>query len=618
MGKGALITAVAVVFSTLLMLFNSQMQSNETDNRENSARSAQMARELALVGRKLVLTGWVANDGSGGAAPFSDTLSRNGGKIWIDPSSWSNSGNDTLDFRVLASYDSVVHEIRSRYAWHGYALNPMQLKVGALQPTISPLANLDVDGIALDDQSLEDLSSVLVDDLNLISDLSDYGLGLTETHDALHDELDLNGFYDLANSISLFTQTERDALDGQPGIFYPDQISEAVDAFALAFPSLNQVVPDASSLGSSFGINDSYAMLTIEGNTTLNNDLHGQGVLVIEGDFVVPEGVTFVWEGVILVKPPQSSMSPVIDLSGNVNIQGALVALHDGLPNTGHMDVSVMRDVNGIWSSAFGAESVDQDILRHTHDFTSAHGNRVVFLSDNPMDPAHEFEARMNETLGLISPSDSIFFEIYNHTQNGGGLVVLDRAFDSLYVQHAGIGFDAAIADAGNAYRSIVFDRSEIDHLDIAVTRLSGLKKMWDNGLAYPGCTHYADQSQGPLCVWAAYNRFYAMTLRMYSTNYISGDKLVYEASMYWHRRQDEEADFNQEMSDLATAIQDPDYGMDLIIGDNAAIHGDVNTVLNLPAFSSITASIGVDNLGTWHRQWAANDPANPLRQSPY
>lgn len=609
MGKGALITAVAVVFSTLLMLFNSQLQANQTGNRENSSRSAQMARELALVGRKFVLTDWVSHDGSSGNAPFSDTLTRGGGKIWIDGSSWSNA-NDTLDFRILASYDSVVHEIRSRYAWNGFALNPMQLKVGALDPDISNLATLDFTGIAVDDQSLQDLSSVLVDELGLISDLSDYGLGLTETHDILQTELADNGFGTLAGNITMFTEAERLAYEGQDGIFFPDQISQAVDAFALEFPAQHQVINDVGDLGPTFGISDSYSMLTIEGNTTLIGNLEGQGVLVIEGDFVVPEGVNFSWEGVILVKPPQSSMSPVIDLSGNVDIRGALVALHDGLPNTGHMDVSVMRDVSGVWATPFGADIVDQEVLRHTHDFTSSFGNRVVFMSTDPGDPAHEFQARMNETIGMFA--DSIFFELYNHTQNGAGLIVLDRAADSLYVQSAGVGFDDAIADPGNKYRTINFAPSEIEHLDIAITRLSGLQKMWDTGSPYPDCAHTTNPQDGPRCVWSAYNRYHAFTLRMYATSF-GVDKLAYEASLYWHRRQDEEEEFEEEMNDLAADLQDPNYGLDLIIGDNAAIHGDVSSVLGLPAFSGISASIGVDNLGTWHRQWAANDPANPL-----
>lgn len=611
MGKGALIAAVAVVFSTLLMLFNSQLQANQTGNRENNSRSTQMARELALVGRKLVLTDWVSHDGSSGNAPFSDTLKRGGGKIWIDMSSWSNS-DDTLDFRILASYDSVVHEIRSRYAWNGFALNPMQLKVGALDPDISNLANLDFTGIALDDQSLQDLSSVLVDELGLISDLSDYGLGLTETHDALQAELADNGFADLANNITLFTEAERLAYEGQDGIFFPDQISQAVDAFALEYPAQHQVINDVGDLGSTFGINDSFSMLTIEGNTTLAGDLEGQGVLVIEGDFVVPEGVTFSWEGVILVKPPQSSMSPVIDLSGHVNIRGALVALHDGLPNTGHMDVSVMRDVTGIWPTPFGTDIEDQEVLRHTHDFTSSFGNRVVFISNDAGDPAHESQAKMNETIGLFLPADSIFFEIYNHTQNGAGLIVLDRTSDSLYVQPAGVGFDDAIADPGNKYRTINFDPSEIEHLDIAITRLSGLQKMWDTGSAYPDCMHPTNPQDGPRCVWSGYNRYHALTIRMYATA-LGVDRLAYEASLYWHRRQDEEEEFEEEMEDLAEELQDPNYGLDLIIGDNTSIFGDVSSVLGLPAFSGIGASIGVENLGTWHRQWAANDPANPL-----
>ena len=615
MGKGALITAVAVVFSTLLMLFNSQVHSNETDARENSKRSQDIAKDLAMLGRKLVLTSWIQNSGAGGGSPFNgDTLTRGGGKIWIEPTSWSNPGNDTLGFRVMASYDSTVHEVRSMYAWKGFALNALQMKAGAINPTISSLATINVDNIALDDQSLQDLEDVLVDDLELVNDLSVYGLGLAESHAALSSALTAHPNVNILD----VTQAERDVYDAQEGLFYPDQISQAIEEFALANPLLHQAQSNAGSLGATFGIGDGMAMLTIEGDMTLSGDLSGKGILVVEGDLVVPAGVSFNWEGVILVKPPQTDMSPTIDLSGTVSIEGALVALHEGLPNTGHMDLSVYRDMTGGWTSTYGQDFHSSEVLMHTHDYSGSYGNRVVFHSDDISEPNNELQTYFNETLSEITttnPGDSVYFEIYNSAAHGLGVIKLDETTGTPVLQTVNAGFDASIRQPGNPFRTVPITITELEHFDITVTRISSLKKMWDSDETdYDPCNYPSYQNSGPECIWSLHDRYGALTLRMYQG---STNKRVYEANLYWHRRTDEEEDFENEMNQLASAIQDPNYGLDFNLGDDVYIQADENALLQLGAFSGFATNFGVTNLGTWHRQWAPDDAGNPLYTLP-
>lgn len=616
MGKGALIAAIAAVFTTVLMLFSSQEQSNQTDNKENERRSLEIARELAMVGRKLVLTNWVQNSGGSGSSPFNgDTLDRDGGKIWIPPGDWSNPGNDTLGFTVLASYDSTVHEIRSLYAWKGFNMNTVQLKVGALQPDISNIAVLEFDGIALDDQSLQDLEEVIVDDLGLVADLSVLNLGLAESFNVLDTELRDEDHDDVADGIVLVDELQRDNYDGQDGLFYPDQVSEAVEVYGLSNPLQHRVESDASALGATFGIGDGQSMLTIEGDMTLANDLTGRGILVIEGDFVVPPGVTFNWDGVILVKPPQTSTNPMINLGGNVNINGAIMALHEGLPDTGHMDVSVMRDMTGAWSSpeglvTGGAPNYCCQIMQHTHNFTSNFGNRVVFHSDDVADPSHENQTYFNETLALMS--DSVYFEIFNSDNHGRGIIKLDEITGTPILQTAGSGFDESMAVApGNKSRTRPLKKTELEHFDIAITRLPSLRKMWDTGSDYDDC-YAATKTSGPECVWADHGRHEALTLRMYDN---ATNTRVWEASLYWHRRVEEEAEFDEDMAEYVTELQSPDYGLDLIIGDNTTIVGDKNALLGLGAFSEFAAGFGVTNLGTWHRQWEAGAAGNPLAE---
>ncbi len=613
MGKGAIIAAVFVVFTTMTMLFNSQMQSKETDDRELEQQSNQLSRELAMVGRKLVLADWIESNGANTSPPF-NVVNRDGGRIFMDPAGYimtPGTSENQVDFTVRAEYDSTLHEVRSRFSWSNLALNPVQLKVADLTPTIEFGAELDFDNIVIDDQSLLDLEDVLITDLAWGTDLSDFGLGYTPIETALRSALDGAGYN--ATSINQIDQAARDLYSTQDGIFFPDQVNQAVTEFALNYPAQHQVFSDASTLSGTFGIEDGYEMLTIEGDMVLGSDFQGHGILVVEGDLIVPSGISFDWEGIVLVKPPALSAS--IDFSGNVNIEGSLVALQESVPNTGHMDLSIYRDTNGFWATPQGAEVVDQEVLKHTHNYTKHEGNYVVFHSDDPLAPDHDSYSKFDNTLNGINPADSVFFEIFNSGAHGLGLIKMDLTTGTPVIQRVNSGFDGAVRDPGNAFRTRPIPVSELEHFDIIIPRLSSLKKMWDTDDNYPGC----DSADGPRCVWRDYNRYGALTIRIYTHNAVS-DKMIYGASLYWHRQNNEEEieEFEDEMTELVADLQSDDYGLDLNIGANTTIKGDIGAIVSLPAFSSGFGSLGVQHLGTWHRQWDRDDPQNPLRLQVY
>ena len=609
MGNGALFATIAVVGATLLLLFNTQIHSQETGRRELVQQANHVARELAMTGRKLVLADWVEANGASSTQPFS-SVNRDGGLIRVvDYDNTAGSANSVLDFTVQASYDSVVHEVRSRFRWSNVSLNAVQLKAGDIAPTFSPASQFNFTDIALDNTSLLDLESILVADLGLIGDLSEIGLGLTDQQTTLEDEFTNNGHTGMA--VHLIDQAFRDAHANQDGVLYPDQISQAIELFELSNPSMAVELSDVSSLNGSFGLGDGYEMLTVSGDLTLDADLQGQGVLVVEGNFIVPDGISFEWDGVVLVRPAAQNLNPTIDFSGQVNIEGSFVALHEGMPNVGHMDLSVYRDMTGSWITPTGNEAVHEDILNHTHDYTALAGNYVVFHSDDPMQPNHETYTLFNETLGNVASTDSVFFEIFNNTAHGFGLIGVDLTTGNPVGQSVAAGFDPSIRAAGNAYRTKPFPVDELEHFDIRIMRLSALKKLWDvAGQNYPGCV----SEDGPYCVWHDYNRQGALTLRLYTKNFFT-EKMVYAASLYWHRRKDEEEEFNDEMQNLISTIQSSNYGLDLNIGDNTTITADVGALLGLGAFGTGSGfgTLGVEHLGTWHRQWDRNDPGNPL-----
>ena len=601
MGKGALIAAVFVIVTTMTMLFNTQLQTRETEQREYKRQANQVARELAMDGRKVVLSSWILSNGTQ-SSWSTGPMYRDGGRIVVTGMGMSN---DTLDFTVLADYDSTVHEVRSRFTWTDFSLNPFQMKSWKIDPSISSSAQLNLgSSLALDDQNIQDLEDILVDDLGLIAALGDIGLDWSTMVTDLETELNNNGHTHLTPLLEI-DEAYRLANETSQGIYYPDQINQVVTEFALANPSLLQSSSDFGSLGAEFGISDGYQMLTFEGDLNVTSDFIGKGILVVEGDLIVPSGVDFNWEGIILVKPPVTDLNPVVDFSGNVNIEGMFVSLQEVF-NAGHMDVSVMRDVSGVWTLPVGADIQDQDVLKHTHDYTAAQGNYVVFHSDRAGAPNHEGYTKFDQTLGMLNAGDEIFFEIFNHTAHGLGLVQVDLVGSDPVFQSVPAGFDSTLAVSGNVYRTQPFPVSDLEHFDITITRLSSLKKMWDDGNNYPGCSY----SSGPHCVWHDFNRYGALTIRLYSTN-AGVDKKVYEASLYWHKRTDEDEDFNDAMNDLIADLQDPSNGFDLTIGDSTNITADLGAILNLDPFDGI--DFGAAHVGTWHRQWAPGEAGNPL-----
>ena len=474
------------------------------------------------------------------------------------------------------------------------------MRVPALNPTIDPLATLNINEIIIDDQSLDDLDAVLVDDLNLADSLGALGLGSSQIESELKSALTSSGH---AVGVDVINAADRALYEQENGLYFAQQVDQAVQAFSLLNPSLVQSVPDGSSVGSTFGISDGYEMLKVTGDLILSADFQGKGILVVEGNLIIPDGKNFDWEGVLLVKPPTENHNPKIDLSGNVNIEGSLIAIQEGLPNTGHMDFTVMNDPTGSWYTAHGAHT---PWWQHTHDFSGSHGTQVVYQTNHLGVSDHDFASNFDQLMGSLSSSDSVYLEIYNPGNHGMGILSLDLVGQPATSNPVAAGFDPILANPVNQYITNGFKVSELEHLDIAITRLSSLRKMWDSDAGYPGCISTDD---GPNCVASSHDRHQALTLRLYVT---SGGftKRVYDTSLYWHRRQDEEEDFENEMNDLLTDIQSSNYGMDLNIGDTVTITENASAIASLGAFGG--TPIGMTHLGTWHRHWEPGDAGHP------
>ena len=590
MGKVSLIAAIFVTLIGFILTGNLQLTSRETDDKQAEYHGSQLSRELASKARKLILANWIELGGVTGVAPFA-TLSEGGGTMSVEHYAADPADGRILDFTVRGVYDGSVHEIRSRFKWDNFALNPLQITAPDLDIEIDPNADLNFPSITIDDLSLYELDDVLIQDLGLGLDLSVFGLGLSNLVDEVEGELSDEGITDI--TVTSITSAERATLEEQNGLYFPNQVQQAVENYIISHPGSQTVLLNDSDIPSTFGT-ETDVVLRISNDVTMSSDLVGQGILIIEGDFIVPEGVTFAWDGVVLVKPPVSSLNPQIDLSGIVNINGSLVIIQEGVPNTGHMDLTVNYDADASWGNQYGDT---YPWWKHTHDFSGTKSTtQVGFITNQVGFTVYNAETKFNDLLSAITaPSDSIFLEILNHGSHGQAIMTLDVAGYGLLSYPVAAGFDPSIADPGNHYRSLTFPKNDLLHL-------------WDSVEGHPGCND-ARYWDGPRCVATAINRYNSLALRVHRIN-AGIEEHLYDASLYWHRRQDEEEEFEDEMADLITEILSPNYGVDLNIGSNVTLSVDPTVTAMIGGLGG--SPIGMANLGTWHRHWEPGETGNP------
>ena len=610
MGKGTLILALAGSFIALTMMNSTFTTSRETQIVHNRDAANTIARDLAMQGRKLALSSWLASSAKSTSSPF-NTITKEGGSISLTNYA---SVDDVLDITVRGIYDGAVHDVRSRYEWHEFGLNPLQIKAAEIEFDVDPATKLDFENIVIDDQSLQELDETLIQELDLANNLSELDLGASKLISHINSELGSTGHNDV--SATLIDQSDRDALEQENGMYFPDQVEQAVSGYIAANPGLLTTINDDSYLPGSFGTGKE--VLKVADDLTISGSFTGSGILVVEGSFVVPAGASFSWDGLILVKPPSTDLNPVIDLAGTVNINGGLVALHEAIPNTGHLDVTTFRDYSGVWSGPEGTEHILSMYgwywcMYHLHDFTSHYGNNVRYHSDVSSERIHETEVRLFETISALNSWDQVFLEISNSAMHGRGILTMELEGEDRTSYPVAAGFDPLIASPSNAYRTRTFSVSDLNYMHFDISRLSSLQKMWDpSDEPYPGCYANGGMS-GPICIGNDYNRMGSLTFRLYKMD-AGTEKRIYEASMYWHRRTDEEAAFNEKMDQLVEDIKSPDYGLSISFGSAVSITTSDQALNMLGKFSGINR--GLTHLGTWQNHWDPLDEDNPVKSA--
>ncbi|MEZ4701634.1 MAG: hypothetical protein R2834_14950 [Rhodothermales bacterium] len=599
MGKGAVIAALALTVIIVTLQNSSRLTSLQAEAETSDHQNSLIARELALEARKVVLTHWVSSNGVGTTAPF-DSVHQSGGMYRVV--NYTRDGN-VLDYTVQAEYGSAIHEIRSRYEWNNFAARGgLQIKAANLDAQISPLAQLNLQHVVLDDQSLLDLEDMLVDELSAIDSLGELGIGWYDLQNDLNTALVSSNHPEI--SVLPVTQVQRDAYDHSTGIYFPDQVSQTVATYVAKNPGSHLVVTDLADLGGSF--NDGiHEVMTFQGDLIVSNGFSGEGVLVVEGNLRVLPDVAFNWTGIVLVKTPSDMLNPYVDLSGDVSISGSLIAIEEGVPNFGHMDVSVLRDYGAAWSLPSGQDAL---YYSHQHDYSGTYGWQVLFRTDAvPVVPLSI--TKFDAFLSVFDPQEEIYLELFNAQNHGRSLLTMELADEERYTFPVAAGFDPNLRSTGSPFATRPFKIQDLVYLDLVVTRLSALNRLWDSDTPYDVCAYNTvtkSRTWATNCTWGTQSRMGDLTLRIRKAN----GALIYEAPFYWHRRKDELDDFEEEMQDLINNITSTDYGLDLTIGPNATISTNPGAIAGIGAFGGIT--LGLTHLGTWQRAWTVGDTAQP------
>lgn len=618
MGKVSIIAAILFSLVGFILLSNMQQTSRETDIKQTDYLSSQLSRELATKGRQLILAGWMNNGGNENFVPQETSFSQDGGTISITDLSVAGP---VIDFKSRGTYNGDVHEIRSRFQYNNFSTDIMQFKVADMHMSIHPGAQLiNFNSIAIDDQALLDLENTIVDDLGLAPSLGSLGLGADTMIANIQHELDSCSNCDIG--VNLINENDRNTLDdGGEGIYFPDQVQQAVEKYLHDNPGTELTVSTGSLFPAAFG-GSGHSVLRIQDDVTITagNQIAGDGILIVEGNLVVEDNATFNWNGVILVIPPSDNLNPQIDFTGPTSINGMIIAIQETIPNSGHMDVTTFRDMSGVWSSPYGAELYQSFWpwwLFHTHDYTAEEGNSIVFYDQQPPQRIHEDHIYLHDTFQSMAPNDSIFFEFFNRSNHGRAIMTVDLTGSPEVNFSVAAGFDSTIVNPGDNNRSAFFRINQLQRIQVDVTRLSALKKMWDDSEnPFPDCTTWGG-TNGAICVGETHYRQNALTLRMYKQKNGIATR-VYETAMYWHRQEVEEDEFEDEMQDYVDQLTSSDYGLDFTLGDSTIISITDDVISSISPLGEIRQGFrNLTNLGTWHQHWESNDPDNPLYQTP-
>ena len=308
--------------------------------------------------------------------------------------------------------------------------------------------------------------------------------------------------------------------------------------------------------------------------------LSGTGALVVDGPLVMSGNARLDWTGLVIVRSDAAVM-PVTFGGNRAHLTGALVIVHRGFPPGGHLDVTVQRAAGGMTTPPGDRTNAPAPWnapgfpwFTHNHEFdltptSSPRGRRVVFAEGGGAGP-HEAETRFWNLMTSLG-TEQVFLEFENEQYHGFSQFTLDLDDGAPPLSGSVRNGFTPFASSSSPFRSQPFRASDLDAFSVEVMALRSLRPRFDG---VGGCDSW------PFCIGEKWDRRGALTVQVKRA---SNSQRLYDASLYWHMREDEvsqhEAEEDAWRAEIASGTG---YGAHIAFGDGTRIAYDARPILEL------------------------------------
>ena len=592
MGRLLLLLVLASVLGGSIYTMSQRGAFSDAARVHSAEQQDALAREIAEAGQSVALTHMVKPDrlvdptkgGVGKKQSYED------GRFHIAYAQGATEREATLT--VTGTYGGAVHTVQSTYELDpSDAPGPLWLDV--------PYATASASGA-----------------VTFSGDADDHPVHLDRRK---HEELGLDGFLEwtdvagavggLANAAgSALKVPANDAWTGEDGLLEDLNVEDADGLFMAAEAAAeigggdDQILtgPLTVANNQTWGSkHDGTTVTLVRGDLTVTGRLRGHGALAIDGGLTVEPGGTLEWEGLVVVRSDEDVLP--IKLDGTVAVTGMMAVAHRAFPPGGHLDVTVFRNASGMaqnqprgtlaeqqspWSTNLHASGTRFPWHQHTHAFDlkpthAPRGDHVFFLPSGSLDqePQVQFKSLLDK-LG----SEPVYLEIANADNHGFSTVHLDvsGAGGTGGMLHTTVrtGF-GDFASAANPRRTTAFAADRLADFSVDVRSLRSLRQSFDTAGA---C---AETSDWPYCTGIYWDRLGAMSVRLHRA---SDGARLYEASLYWHMRADEEDAHEAEEQAWREKIQNGEA-----FGTHLSMDGTVDMTFDMTEILELKDKLGFD-----------------------
>ncbi|HEX8299837.1 MAG TPA: hypothetical protein VF594_11815 [Rubricoccaceae bacterium] len=581
MGKLTLMIVAAAILGGATLKLGMNAIAGDTAQGRAEGQADVLARQIAETGQSLVLSTMVGEEGfvdpgvTGCPDPGTEGCSYDGGRFTVR--SVRSADNREVTVTVEGRYGGAVHTVQNTYAFDPMEYpGPIWLDVPYATANVSSAARIS--GTAADHPVRMD--SRPFDELQLAS----AGVSRQTMESTLAGQLS-----PARGVLNVPTTNQWQDGAGRAGPLVEDlsQGNDLVDGEGLyqaskaAMGTGDVTLTSATTVTGSQTWGGPSSITRVVGSLTVNGTLNGSGVLLVEGPLTVASAAAMRWNGIVIVRADQMLLP--VKLLGNADIEGGLVIVQNAFPPGGHLDVTVMRNADGMGAAPGLRPSpnwplqspVDFPWWEHTHRFDlepvgAPRGGHVEFARNGQ--GAQEAETQFWTTLRALG-DQPVFLEFRNPQAHGFSEYTLELASEPEVVQgnvRSGFG---PLAQPGRAHRTRAFAANDLRTFMLDVQSQRALARRFDGEGS-------CDGGSWPFCIGREWNRTGALSVRLVREN---GGATLYDAALYWHMKDEERQQHEAEEAAWRYGLSaGTTFGTRLEMGPQASIEYHLRDIVRL------------------------------------